>query len=336
MRRWQVGVTIVVLISALAFCLHWLDKGDARQNAIRKVATVQLSDVDNDTVAGFKGRMEELGYKEGKNIIYLSSKITEGKTELVQAINSILAQKPDLILVSSTNATLEVKRLIQNRPVAVIFAPVNNPLNSGVVSDLKHPGGHITGVRLPTGDDLRLQWLKKIIPTAKKVCFPYYADDKSGALTLKEILPVADHLGIKLLVRPIVDPKDLDAVLQSNEDLDAIFLPRDSRIEARIDDFVTLAKKKKIAVCAPSLQQVKRGALMSYGFVHCEIGRQAALMADHIFRGAPPGNLPVEMAESSLAINLISAKEAGIVISPDVLQQAEYILNGQPLKREAH
>ncbi len=71
---------------------------------------------------------------------------------------------------------------------------------------------------------------------------------------------------------------------------------------------------------------MQAGALVSYGFVHKDIGRQAAGLADQIFRGVAPGDLPVEMAESRLAINLAAAREIGITIPDDIIAQAEYVI----------
>ncbi|MDH5484864.1 MAG: ABC transporter, partial [Gammaproteobacteria bacterium] len=82
----------------------------------------------------------------------------------------------------------------------------------------------------------------------------------------------------------------------------------------------------RLPLNAPSYSQVEKGALLSYGFVHSEIGRQAARQVDQIFKGANPGDLPVEMAESILSINLVSAERIGMSIPDDILLQAEKII----------
>jgi putative ABC transport system substrate-binding protein len=81
-----------------------------------------------------------------------------------------------------------------------------------------------------------------------------------------------------------------------------------------------------LPIAAPSLIQVEAGALFSYGFVHKDIGRQAARLADQIFKGMAAGDLPVEMGENSLSINLLTARKLGISIPDDILVQAEHII----------
>jgi putative ABC transport system substrate-binding protein len=272
--------------------------------------------------------MAALGYREGGEVGYFSSGPVGSVERLDEVIRAHLQGNPDLIFVSSTPATQAVKRLTEGRRAPpVVFAPVNDPLASGIVPDLRHPGGHITGIRLPTGDDLRLQWLKRLAPGVKHVYLPYTADDKSALSSLEIASVAAERLGITLLPQPVTGDADIVKVIEAMpQNADAIFLPRDSRIEAGIADFVALAERRKLPIAAPSLTQTRAGALFSYGFVHRDIGRQAAQLADQILKGAAAGDLPVEMAENRLAINLSTAQRIGLAIPDELLLQAEYVI----------
>jgi len=83
---------------------------------------------------------------------------------------------------------------------------------------------------------------------------------------------------------------------------------------------------RKLPVSGPSTAQVEEGALMTYGFIHHEVGAQAARIAHHILKGADPGGYPVETAESYLAINLHVADVIGLEIPYEILQRAEIII----------
>jgi len=294
----------------------------------RVIAMVQLTAVDRHTVAGFQEAMAKLEYQEGKQVIYLAAPPAGSVDKLEGIIRSHLDKKPDLFLVSSTPATLAIKRLTEasGKP-PVIFAPVNDPLAAGIVTDLKHPGGYITGIRLPLGDDLRLQWLTRIAPHAKRVFLPYSADDKSALSSVEQATAAAAKLGLELVMHPIPAGSSVSAAITAlPADVEAIFLPRDSRVETAIAEFVTVAEQRRLPIAAPSLIQVEAGALFSYGFVHQDIGRQAARLADQIFKGVAAGDLPVEMAENSLSINLVTARKLGLTISDDILVQAEHVI----------
>ncbi|MFA5082571.1 MAG: ABC transporter substrate-binding protein, partial [Hydrogenophilaceae bacterium] len=305
----------------------WRPWAPAERARPHLIALVQLTAVDSQTVAGFKAGMAEAGYREGENISYLDSGPVGSIERLDAVILAHLGRMPDLFLVSSTPATQAVRRLTEGKGIPVVFAPVNDPVAAGIVADLKHPGGQITGVRLPTGDDLRLQWLRDIAPKARRVFVPYTAEDRSAQATLAQIARVAPELGLTLLPQAVRGEAGVKAALAAlADDVDAIFLPRDSSVESHNDLFVAYAMAHRIALCAPSLTQVEAGALFSYGFVHQDIGRQAAHLASQIFKGVKPGDLPVEMAESVLSLNLATARRIGIDIPDPILLQAERVI----------
>lgn len=318
----------LAIAAGLALFLFHDEAPTPRKAAPRIVALVQLTAVDTHTVAGFKEGMARLGHRENSEIVYLTTGPVGHIDKLETVIQSHLTKHPDLIFVSSTPATQAVKRLTElKRHPPVVFAPVNDPLAAGIVTDLRHPGGHITGIRLPTGDDVRLQWLLRIAPRAKRIYLPYSADDKSALTSLRQATEAAAALGVTLLPQPVpAEGGTAAAIAAMPAKADAIFLPRDSRIEAGIEMIVAEARKRRLPISAPSLMQVQAGALFSYGFVHKDIGQQAARLADQIFRGVSPGDLPVEMAENRLAINLVAAKEIGIAIPDDIIVQAEYVI----------
>ncbi|NTV94678.1 MAG: hypothetical protein HGA75_04590 [Thiobacillus sp.] len=291
------------------------------------IALVQLTEVDARTVAGFQAGMAAAGYREGQDVVYLSAGAAGSVGHLDDIIRGHLAKHPDLFMVSSTPAAQRVKRLTEGMTIPIVFAPVNDPVSAGIVADLKHPGGHITGIRLPTGEDVRLKWLTEIAPTARHVFVPYTPGDKSAEASLATIMAAAPRLGVTLLPLPVRDEAGVVAALANPPaGLEAVFLPRDSRIESQIKRFVEFAAARRLPLCAPSLSQVEQGALMSYGFVHEEVGRQAARLADQIFQGVKPGDLPVEMAESILALNTAAARRIGLSLPNDILRQAEKVV----------
>lgn len=324
MFRWFVFALALLAVAAML----WQEALGQKKVGPRRIAVAQLTAVDNETVSGFKEAMAELGYREGFEVVYLPTGPIGAVDRLESVIREYLKKGPDLFFVASTPATQTVKRLTDERSQPpVIFAPVNDPVGAGIVTDLRHPGGHITGIRLPRGDDLRLRWLLRMAPNAKRIYLPYTADDKSALASLQQATDAAARLGVTLLPQPIAGQDDIVAAIAALPiDADAVFLPRDSRIEARITDFVALADKRRLPISAPSLTQVQAGALVSYGFVHREIGRQAARLADQVFKGTAPGDLPVEMAENRLAINLATANRIGITIPDEVVLQAEYVI----------
>jgi len=326
MGRWGVAVSGAILLGLLGAGFWWWLQGGQRAAPLR-IACLHLSPVDQATYNGFRDGLAELGYREGERVVFRYAGAVGDIARLDAVAAELVADRPDLVFVSSTPATLAVQRATLESRIPVVFAPVNDPVGAGIVQSLQHPGGNITGIKLPAGDDLRLGWLTRIAPRAKRVLAPYNPQDKSALATLANIQPVAPGLGIELLARPVTDVREIDALLADlPERVQAIFLPRDSTVEGRIADFVAVARQRRLPISAPSLTQVEAGALFSYGFVHRQIGRQAARLAEQVLRGIPPADLPVEVAENFLAINMATAEVIGLSIPDQILLQAEQII----------
>ena len=287
------------------------------------IGTVSLSDVDERTVAGARETLADLGWLDGDNVVWRQAPPAGGADRLDALIRDHLDRGVDLLFVSSTPATLAAKRLTRDNPVPVVFCPVNDPVGSGIVDNLQQPGGNITGIRLPQGDQPRLQWLKELAPAVSRVLIPYTPSDKSALASLEQVRLAAADLGLALDPAPVEDMAAMERLAAAlPEGVDALFLPRDSTVESRIELWVAAARAHRLPLSAPSYQQVEQGALYTYGFVHHKLGRQAAYLMDKILGGTPPGEVPVETGASFLVINLDSAREIGLEIPPHLLRQA--------------
>ena len=323
MNRW-VGLGVLLVAAAVGFGI-WTSA--ERPAGPPVIGLISLTPVDSRTQSGFKSAMADFGYREGRDVVYRVSPPAGHIDRLDAQVQEQLAAGVDLIFVSSTPGTLAVKRATEGSGLPVVFAPVNDPLGSGIVPNLKRPAGNITGIRLPRGDNLRLKWLAELSPEVKRVFLPYNAADKSALESLKRVEQGATALGLELIAQPITNLKEVDAAAAAiPAEADAVFLPRDSTVESRVARFVEATLARKLPLCAPSLLQVEQGALLSYGFNHFQIGRQAARLVHQILGGARPADLPVETAESYLALNLKSAEAIGLELPDHVLRQAAEVV----------
>lgn len=325
--RWGKVVTLACVATAIAMgaavvsTLHW--QGGAARFTI---GLVQFSSVDDQTIAGVKDGLAELGYRDGENVTYEHGGAAGSVERLPEVVERTLARGVDLVVVSSSPATRVVLEATRKSGVPVVFAPVNDPIGAGIVTDLAHPGGRVTGVRLPPGDDLRLQWLKRIVPRTRAVLIPYVPSDRSALNTVSTVSQSAPALGVDVRLAPVASCDEVqEAIKRHAAAVQAVFLPRDSLVEACIDGVVATSQQLRLPVSAPSLTQVKQGALFSYGFVHRQIGLQAARLAAQVLRGVSPGNLPVEAAENVLAVNPKAAAAIGLTVPDDVLVMAEFV-----------
>jgi putative ABC transport system substrate-binding protein len=282
----------------------------------------------DESLTGFKQGMTELGYTEGKNIRYLYDGPTREISKLPAAARNLLAAKVDLILTITTPATLAAKEATAGIGPPVVFTIVTDPVGAGIVQSMRQPGGNIAGVTFGPQEARRLEWLVRIAPDIRQIYVPFNPKDKSPVLALKMARNAAAKLGVELITREVRDSETLaEAVLKIPAEADAVFFLPDSYIGTRMPDLVAAATKRDLPFSVANIMDVRNyDILTSFGIDQHLCGKQAARLADQIFKGAKPSDLPVEVAEFFLAINLKVAKTIGLTIPDEILRQADIII----------
>lgn len=273
-------------------------------------------------IEGFKSKLTEFGYVEGKNIQYIYDGAVTDPSKLAPTAQKLVEAKPDVIFSVTTQAAASVQKATSDIPI--IFAPVNNPVEAGLVKDLTHPGGNVTGITNAGGDPRRLQWLIEIDPSIKRVLVPYNPNDLAPSTAFASLGEPAKALNIELVPHEVHNAdENIQAIANIPADVDAIFLLPDDVIIIHIKDWVDAAKAKKLPISTPN---VFPGALTSFTFDSVIMGQQAARLADKILKGAKPADLPVENAEFFLTIDMTTAEAIGLKIPDAVLEKAHTLV----------
>lgn len=331
MYTFPVRFTTALLVLAF-FGIAFIITGCDELNNDESQKLLQIGLITNNpngmrNVQGFKDGMKALGHIEADNIHYLFADAPVQKANLEEAVKAMLEAGVDLIFTAGTPTGVVAHRVTAESKTPVVFGVIADPVAAGVMTDLNKPGGNMTGVKLSQNQERRLELLLEIAPSVRRIFIPYNPEDAAPASAVSQIDQIAAKLGVELIKNEARDDAGVTQILNNMPDeIDAIFLVPDSVVNRRLPDILAIALKRKIPVSGPSTAQVEEGALMTYGFVHHEVGVQAARIADQIIRGADPAELPVETAEFFLSINLITAGAIGMEISDTILQQANIII----------
>lgn len=294
-----------------------------------KVGVLNVSPVLEASVNAFKDEMTQLGYVENETITYIDygpeALITAD--QLSQTAEKIVSEKPQLILTIGTEPSKAIQKATEQSQIPVVFTVVADPIGASLVENLQKPGTNLTGVYLGPKESRRFEWLKTLLPDVKRVYVPYNPEFTSARLTLPVIVETAAKLGVELETEELRTEAELKAAIQSiPDDVEAIFFLPDSFTLASFEAWFAASSKIDIPLFTPAITHVEEGALMSYGPTYPAMGQQAALIADRIIHGANPRDLPVEVAEFLLALNLKTADAVGLEISDDVLELANIII----------
>lgn len=317
-----IGFGVLLLLGAAGVTLTHEEVPGA--NRLVVIGVLNHAPVADAALAGFKDGMAGLGYVEGRHFKVDYPGAQADPARLAAEAERLVRAKVSLLLCLSTPATLAAQKAGLGANIPVLFAPANDPLGAGIVTNLRQPGGNTTGVMFGLQEPKRLEWLVRLVPSVRRVYLPHDPNDPSPRAVLPRLRSVADKLGVELVPAEVRAPEDIARVIREMPaDIDAIWIPTDARIASRQAEFAAAAAARRIPLTTPARDTMANGALMSFGFRLFDLGRQAARLADQIFRGVPPADLPVEQAELRLAINLPVAAALGIKIDDDYLAQAE-------------
>jgi ABC-type uncharacterized transport system substrate-binding protein len=281
------------------------------------------------SVEAFQQGLRDLGYIKGQNVV-IEYRYAEGMADRVPNLAAELVQrKIDVIVVSGTPATQAVKNATKTIPIVMVS--VTDPVGTGLVASLAHPGGNVTGLSnlYENLGGKQLELLKEAFPKTSRVAVLWDPANASNALWLGQLKVASSALRVTLQPVEVHVPDDLDPAFAAikREGAGAFCALANTLVGtygARIIDF---AAKSRLPAMYPESRFTNAGGLMSYGANFADLYRRAATYVDKILKGAKPADLPVEQpTKFELVINLKTAKQIGVTIPQSVLYKADKVI----------
>jgi putative ABC transport system substrate-binding protein len=277
----------------------------------------------------FRRELGHLGYVEGRDVV-IEWRSAGGDYARAPALVADLVQsKVDVIVVDSTNAALAAKRSTSLIPI--VMAIVADPVGSGLVVSLAHPGGNVTGlsVMLAELSAKRLQLLKEAIPRLARVAVLWNPATPFHPKSIEDLKAAAPSLAMELSFVGVRTPEEIRPAFSAmaRTHAEALYVLGDAFFSSHRTTLLELASKARLPVISVSRGFVDVGALMSYGPAFGDLYRRSAGYVDKILKGAKPGDLPIEQpTKFELVINLKTAKALGIAIPESILLQADEVI----------
>jgi putative tryptophan/tyrosine transport system substrate-binding protein len=275
----------------------------------------------------FRESLRQLGYIEGKNIA-IEVRWAEGNLDrLPELARELTRLNVDLLFVAGDQGLRAAKQATDSIPIVVGAC---DPLES-LVASIARPGGTATGVTCISSDlaGKRLQTLKELVPALARVAVLYNPDDQNKAVEYKEIQQAARSMNLMVRAFEADSPGGIDSafiamVADSRRALTALADPLMNFHAGRLAD---LAMKNRLPAIYGFREFPDAGGLISYGASLHWSYRRAASYVDKIFKGANPGDLPIEQpTKFELVINLNTAKALGLTVPPTLLAIADAVI----------
>jgi putative ABC transport system substrate-binding protein len=330
-RRILVALVLVLLLSVPAGVISTpVADAQAPQQPAQKlyrIGFLSQGQPPHAWIEALQHGLREQGFFEGRNITW-EFRWTDGSLDqLPRFAEDLVGLKVDVIVARASSGALAAKRATTVIPI--VFAGVYGPVEVGLVPNLAHPGGNLTGTAVNASDIAakRVQLLKELVPTLKRAAMLSHPSHPSNPVQVHAAEVAARSMGIQLEVVPVRSPDDFQSVLNTLRGVDGVLhadTPLFNTHRARLVDAV--ARRRLPAIYAQT-EYIDAEGLMAYGADLPDLYRRAALHVARILKGAKPADLPVEQpTKFELVINNRTAKAIGLTIPQSLVLRADRIV----------
>jgi putative tryptophan/tyrosine transport system substrate-binding protein len=273
--------------------------------------------------------LRRLGYVEGQNLtVERYSGLGHYSPDLAR---KVVARSPDLIFALPNQIVHDLMVATNTIPIVGLMT---FPVQAGLVTDIAHPGGNLTGISAAPGVGLvtkRLELLREMLPNMSRV----------GVLTtqtfftspaFKNLNQLANQLGITV-VAPLLEGPVTEAAIRrvvaaiSEERGDGLYVQGDPEVFPHMRFVINLAREFRLPDIYPYRYFCEIGGLMAYDFGLSDFGLIAARQIHQILEGTKPGDIPIwEGQKFTLSINLKTAKALGLTVPQTLLSRADEVI----------
>jgi putative ABC transport system substrate-binding protein len=323
---------LVIALGACAVSTPFMSRAQP-QGKVWRIGFLYLlsrqSAIDAGRYTTFLDGMRELGHIEGKNLV-VERRYAEGNADRLPGLAMELVNlRVDVIVTAGSAATGAAQKATATIPI--VMANASDPVGSGFVKSLAHPGGNITGLSSLTTDisPKYLEMLKSMVPKLSRVALMLDPGNSSHAATRKSVQAAALKVGIKLVPLEARTPQEIDNAfaLMAREKVGAVIVASDSFFVQQLRQIAGLLAKYRLPSISARREYAEAGFLISYGQNSSINFRRAATYVDKILKGAKPGDIPVEQPTIfELFINGKTAKALGLKIPHSLLIMADKVI----------
>jgi putative tryptophan/tyrosine transport system substrate-binding protein len=322
-------------IAALGAAAAWttIESAPARAESGRvyRIGILETISADRNrpNMSALLTGLREHGYIEGQTL-QIEYRSADGQDDRFPALAAELVRlRPDVIVTRGTPATRAAKEATGTIPI--VFTAIGEPIGAGVIPTLARPGGNVTGLSAFATElaGKRMELLKEVAPAIARVGFLHNMGNPVAPPEWRAIEPAAEALGISVELFDVRREPDIAPAFRRmrQNKTDALYVGIDALTQANAMLIVDLAAEQRLPTVYISRNFVDMGGLLSYGPSFPDLYYRAAGLIDKIFKGAKPGDLPVEQpTKLELIVNLKTAKALGLQIPSNVMVLADEVI----------
>lgn len=279
----------------------------------------------------FRKGLRDLGWTEGRNLRIEYRRGANEVGKLRAMADELVRMNVEMIVAQSTPAVHAARDAVAGTAVPLVVISAD-PLGSGVVSNLRRPGGNITGVSMmmPTLVPKRLELLREVVPKIAVVGFLAHGGDPAVPIFTREVEEAGKQLGIRIVVHVSPGPAALEQAFDAmhKAKVEAVIVqPLWVNTLGLGPQIAELATRHRMLSIGDGDSFAEQGGLIFYGPDPLAIYGRLATYVDRILRGTKPGEIPVEQpSKFELAVNMKTARALGLKFPQSVLVRADRVI----------
>ena len=297
----------------------------------RRIGYLSLASAESNAhyLVAFRAGMAALKWVDGRDYL-IEARYADGVAQAITRLAAeLVAQQPDLILTAGDGSLRAL--LQQTKTIPLVVGIAQDPVGNGLVASLRRPGGNATGLTSLAGGlgSKRVQILKETLPRLAHIAVLYEPENIGGVAQWKEIEDAAKRIGVRATPHEIRQPADIAPAFKRGaaQGVQAWIITQGGPQITHRKEIVERAIALKLPLMATNAETTEAGGLMSYGASVSDNFRRAAGYVDKIFKGANPGELPIQQPVTfEMVVNLKTAKAIGLTVPPIVMLQAERVI----------
>jgi putative ABC transport system substrate-binding protein len=311
---------------------HAQQSGDLRRSTtrIRTIGFLGLAPASawSGEIEALQAGLRDLGYVEGQNIA-IEFRWAASVDDMPALASELVGMNVDVILAPASTQVAPARHATATIPI--VFAQHADPVGTGDVASLAHPGGNVTGVSMVLTELAAkgLEILKEAIPSIRSVGVLWNPTTPSHTQVVNQLKVAAGSLGLQLIMAPVRETADFGRAFATmkQQQADGFIVPPSPLTNSQAAPLAELELQHRLPGMFGNKDNVRAGGLMSYGADFAYMYRHAAIYIDKVLKGEKPADLPVEQASKYyLIVNLKTAKALGTELSPNVIARADEVI----------
>ena len=306
LKSWSRCVGLVSIVWALS--------GYQGSGADSKVAIASLGPhpVLDMVIQGFKSGLESGGYREGDGVEYVYKDANFDQSLVAQMLTALEASSPDLFLTVTTPITQASKRIVRDKSLPIVFAPVTDPVDAGLVDSWDRGSARFVGASNLQDMDTVIENARLILGGVSSMGLLFNPGDANDRVNVKYAEAAAQRAGIELKAVSVETTNDIPSRVEALAGVDFIYLIPSSMLQPALPAVAASAKRNRIPVINSGPPGVEDGHVLAAVSVSWrDVGVQAGRLAAEILKGAKPSDLAIFRPKPEDHRVFLSAKRFG-------------------------